>query len=243
MPWEPWTGCYKTSDGCSYCYYYGPYSKRCGQNTITKTENFYAPIEKKPNGKMKIASGANVPTCFATDFFLPEADEWRREAWSMIKQRPDVHFLFFTKRIDRFHVSLPEDWGEGYDNVTVGCTCENQETSDYRLPLYLSYSIKHRILSCTPLLSDINLRPYLHGIEHVTAGGETSRDARPCNFDWILNIREQCREAGITFWFKNTGSRFVKDGILQKVNPRLQHSMARETGINITNDNEQMTLE
>ena len=33
MNWEPWTGCYKVSDGCTYCYFYGPYSKRCGQNT------------------------------------------------------------------------------------------------------------------------------------------------------------------------------------------------------------------
>lgn len=233
MGWEPWTGCYKQSDGCTYCYFYGPYSKRCGQNEITKTADFYKPLEMKTKNKMKIESGASIGMCFETDFLLPEADEWRVEAWKMIKQRSDVHFMFFTKRIDRFHISLPEDWGDGYENVTVGCTVENQELADYRLPLFLKYPIKHRIIGCVPMLTDIDLRPYLHGIEHVTAGGESGREARACHFDWILNLRQQCEEAGITFWFKNTGSRFWKDGILHKVNPRMQHRAAREFGINI----------
>lgn len=39
-------------------------------------------------------------------------------------------------------VSLPDDWGDGYDNVNIGCTIENQEMADYRLPLFLSYPMK-----------------------------------------------------------------------------------------------------
>jgi protein gp37 len=53
-------------------------------------------------------------------------DPWRDECWAMIRQRPDLHFIFLTKRIDRFVQCIPDDWGEGYDNVTVGCTVENQ---------------------------------------------------------------------------------------------------------------------
>ncbi len=60
----------------------------------------------------------------------------------MIRERTDIDFLILTKRIDRFLVSLPEDWGEGYDNVNIGCTVENQELADHRLPLFLSYPIK-----------------------------------------------------------------------------------------------------
>ena len=52
------------------------------------------------------------------------ANEWRAEAWAMIKNRPDLEFLILTKRIDRFPVSLPPDWGDGYDNVNIGCTVE-----------------------------------------------------------------------------------------------------------------------
>lgn len=236
MNWEPWTGCYKVSDGCTYCYFYGPFSKRYGQNTIFKTKEFNKPIAKSANGVTKISSRKIVATCFASDFFIAEADEWRTEAWAMIKSRPDLEFLILTKRIDRFNVSLPADWGDGYDNVNIGCTVENQEIADYRLPIFLSYPIKKRFVACAPLLGAIDLSKYLGGIEHVSVGGETGREARECDYEWVLDIRKQCEIAGITFWFKNTGSFFKRDGIVQKVNPFKQNSLAKELGINILGD-------
>lgn len=235
MNWEPWTGCYKVSDGCTYCYFYGPFSKRCGQNEVHKTNEFDKPIAKTAKGKDKIQSGKIVATCFASDFFIAEADEWRADAWAMIKQRPDLEFLILTKRIDRFLVSLPADWGDGYDNVNIGCTIENQELADYRLPLFLSYPIKRRFIAATPLLSAVDFSPYLSGIEHLTVGGETGREARICNYDWVLAIREQCVKAGISFWFKNTGSFLRYNGNFQKINPFKQNSMAKEFGIDILN--------
>ncbi len=236
MNWEPWTGCYKISDGCTYCYFYGPYSKRFGQNNVTKTDEFDKPIAKTAKGAPRIASGKIVATCFATDFFIPEADEWRADAWAMIKERSDLDFLILTKRIDRFMVSLPSDWGEGYANVNIGCTIENQEIADYRLPLFISYPIKRRFVACGPILEPIDLSPYIDRIDHVTVNGETGREARECDYDWILDIREQCVKAGITFWFKSTGTFFRQNGVVQKVNPFKQGSLAKELGINILND-------
>jgi len=130
-------------------------------------------------------------------------------------------------------VSLPADWGDGYDNVNLGVTVENQELADYRLPLFLSYPIKRRFVACAPLLGAIDLSAYISELEHVTVGGETGRDARECDYDWVLGIREQCLAAGKTFWFKNTGSFFKRDGVVQKVNPFKQSSVAKEFGINI----------
>jgi Bacteriophage protein gp37 len=236
MNWEPWTGCYSFSDGCTNCYFYGPHAKRFGQNTIVKTDKFDWPIRINAKGEYNIKGNKILATCFATDFFLPEADEWRKDVWAMIRQRQDIEFLILTKRIDRFLESLPEDWGDGYDNVNIGCTVENQETADYRLPLFLSYPIKRRFIACAPLLEPIDLSKYLHGIEHVSVGGETSRSARECNYDWVLSIREQCIETDTTFWFKNTGSLFRKDGELQKINPFKQTGYAKELGINILGD-------
>ena len=97
MNWEPWTGCYKISEGCTYCYFYGPYSKRYGQNTVQKTAEFDKPIAKTAKGAPRIGDGKIVATCFASDFFIPEADKWRQEAWAMIKSRPDLEFLLLTK--------------------------------------------------------------------------------------------------------------------------------------------------
>lgn len=234
MNWEPWTGCYKVSDGCTYCYFYGPHAKGYGQNTVQKTDKFDWPIRTNAKGEYNIKGNKILATCFATDFFIPEADEWRKDAWAMIKQRSDIDFLILTKRIDRFLVSLPSDWGNGYDNVNIGCTVENQHLADYRLPLFLSFPIKRRFVACSPLLEPIDLSAYLGGIDHVTVSGESGREARVCDYDWVLDIRQQCIEAGITFWFKATGSLFRHGGMLQKVNPFKQGSLAKELNITIS---------
>ena len=126
MPmWNPWRGCHKYSEGCTFCYIHKGDAKR-GVNTdeIVRTDKFYAPVEKKKNGEYKMKAGT-VYLCFSSDFLIPEADEWRGECWKMMKERSDLHFIFLTKRIERLGSCLPDDWGDGYDNVTVGCTVEN----------------------------------------------------------------------------------------------------------------------
>lgn len=233
MNWEPWTGCVPYSEGCKYCYYYGPYAKRFGQNEIIRTDKFDLPIRRNAKGEWHIPSGKTVATCFATDFFIDGADPWRREAWAMIKARHDLDFMILTKRIDRFLIGLPDDWGDGYENVNLGCTVETQEAADYRLPLFLSYPMKRRFIACGPLLESIDIHRYLHGVDHVTVGGETGREARVCDYDWVLDIRQQCVDAGKTFWFKETGSRFKINGEIIKVNPYKQHSMAKSFGIDL----------
>ena len=150
--WNLWHGCHKLSAGCKHCYVYSGDSRRgIDSSIVTKTKNFDLPIQKKRNGDYKIPSGTMVYTCFTSDFFLEDTDEWRVEAWKMMKQRDDLRFMMITKRIDRFSQCLPDDWGNGYDNVTICCTVENQDRADYRLPIYKSAPIKHKIIICEPI--------------------------------------------------------------------------------------------
>lgn len=235
MNWEPWTGCYRYSEGCDNCYFYGPNAKRYGQNTIEKTDKFDWPIRKNKKGEYNIKGDKILATCFATDFFLPEADAWRKDVWAMIKERSDIDFLILTKRIERFMVGLPDDWKDGYDNVNIGCTVETQKIADERLPLFLSYPIKRRFIACAPLLEHMDVSKYLYGIDHVSVGGETSKHARVCDYDWVLALRKQCIDANVTFWFKNTGSLFCRDGVVEKINPFKQTGIAKELDINILN--------
>ena len=108
---------------------------------------------------------------------------------------------------------LPADWGEGYPNVTIACTAENQKRADERLPEYLDLPIKNKIIICEPLLGPINLKAYLSGgISGVIAGGESGEEARTSNYDWFLALRAQCVEAGVPFTFKQTGAHFIKAG-------------------------------
>lgn len=233
--WNLWHGCHKVSEGCRHCYVYRGDAKREVDSTrVVQTKNFDLPIRRKRNGEYKIPSGTLVYTCFTSDFFVKEADEWRHEAWEMIRQREDLEFLMITKRIDRLHECLPRDWGEGYPNVTICCTVENQSCADYRLPIYQSSPIKHKIIICEPLLESIDLKRYKIGewIEQVVAGGESGYDARECRYEWVLGLRTICVENNVSFWFKQTGARFVKEGKLYRVPRSLQHAQARKAGIN-----------
>lgn len=231
--WNLWHGCKKYSDGCKYCYVYRGDKKYDRDPTVVaKTKNFSLPIEKKKNGEYKCPPGTFFYTCFTSDFLLDEADGWRIDAWKMIKERSDCTFLFITKRIERFNINLPKDWKDGYDNVIVCSTCENQDRADYRLPILNSLPIKHKVIILEPMLENMNIEKYLNDdIEEVVVGGESGYNARVCNYDWVLSIRKQCMSKNVTFHFKQTGAHFIKNNKLYNIPRRKQHSQAREANI------------
>ncbi|HOA19041.1 MAG TPA: DUF5131 family protein [Sedimentibacter sp.] len=72
-------------------------------------------------------------------------------------------------------------------------------------------------------------------MHHVTVNDESGREARLCDYDWVLDIREQYKKYDITFWFKGTGSLFKHDGTIKKINPFKQGSHAKKFDINIKN--------
>lgn len=236
MMWNLWHGCHKLSPGCKHCYVYRGDAKRdIDSSVVTQTKNFDLPLRKKRNGDYKVPAGTLVYTCFTSDFFVEDADPWRPEAWQMMQQRSDLNFLIITKRIDRFAQCMPEDWSDGYNNVTICCTVENQACADYRLPIYKEAPIKHKIIICEPLLERIDLQPFNIGawIEQVVAGGESGSESRPCDYDWVMELRNVCMEHNVSFWFKQTGAKFIKDGKLYSIKRPFQHSQARKAGINL----------
>lgn len=234
--WNPWHGCHKFSEGCRNCYVYRTDEKHEKDSSIvTKTTSFHLPVKRNRAGEYKIPAGSLVWTCFTSDFLLEDADDWRPEAWAMMRERSDLRFLFITKRIHRFMECLPPDWGGGYQNVSICCTCENQKEADKRLPIFREAPIVQKSIVCEPLLGTIDMAPYLGDwVKQVVVGGESGQEARICQYHWVLDIRRQCMEAGVAFRFKQTGYRFVKDGKLYLVQRRFQHRQATAAGINFT---------
>jgi len=231
--WKPWRGCHRYSEGCKYCYIHKGDAKRgVDTGSIVKLDGFDAPVKRNKNGEYRMKGGQLVYLCFSTDFLIEEADPWRAQCWAMIKERTDLHFLFLTKRIERFMSCIPEDWNGGYENVTVGCTVENQKRADERLKIFSALPIKHKNIICQPLIEEINLERYLDGVELVVVGGESDRDARPLRYDWVLSIREQCVRRGVHFEFRQCGTHFIKGGKEYKLSVRELCSQARKAGIN-----------
>ena len=111
---------------------HGP-EKRPERRRYLPDKNSY-PLQKDRRGQYKIRRGEMLWVCMTSDFFLPEADPWRDDAWDMIRMRPDVIFFLLTKRPQRVSACLPEDWGNGWENVFFHVACENQIRAEERIP-------------------------------------------------------------------------------------------------------------
>lgn len=235
--WNPWHGCKKISEGCQHCYMYFLDQKRGmdGRRVFRTQSGFTYPLKRDRDGRFKIRSGELIRVCMSSDFFLDEADEWRDEAWRIIRARSDVKFFLLTKRPERVRECLPEDWGDGWDNVFFNVTCENQRRADERLPLLLELPFKHKGFMAAPFIGTLNVEHYLASgqIEQVIAGGENYDGARPCNFDWVRSLSEQCKACDVTFCFIETGTVFIKDGRRFNIPSKFtQSQMAYKAGVN-----------
>ena len=151
-----------------------------------------------------------------------------------MRQRSDVIFLLLTKRPDRIKDCLPEDWQDGWENIFLTVTCENQKRADERIPILLDLPFKHKGLHCAPLLGPISIGHYLDSgqIEQVACGGENYGGSRPCDFDWVKALRDECVSRDITFCFMETGTTFIKDGKEYRIrNKQQQNSQAFKSGM------------
>lgn len=235
--WNPWHGCHKISAGCKHCYVYredAAFGSTTATSEVRRTRSFYMPLQLNRRKEWKYPAGSEFALCFTSDLLIEEADEWRGEIWDIIRRRDDCRFFFFTKRIDRLAGCLPSDWGDGYDNVGIGCTVENQDRADFRLPIFLELPIKHRLIVVAPMLERIDLSRYLDPtrILEVSVGGESGKYARPLDYTWVLDMHRQCKESEVPFTFHQTGSYLLKDGHLYRIPREHQHSQAKKAGLN-----------
>lgn len=228
--WNPWHGCHKYSEGCEHCYMYFLDSKRekNGSEIYKVKNNFNLPLKKTRSGEYKIPSGATIRVCMTSDFFLEEADEWREEVWNMIKLRKDVNFWLQTKRANRVKDNLPEDWGEGLENVFMVFTAENQKRADERLPILLDLPFKHKGIMCAPMIGEITLDSYLKTgqFEVVLVDGENYDGNRPLFYDWVKKLYDECIKYNVEFRFIGTGNVFIKDGKTYHIPKAYQNVMA-----------------
>ena len=222
-----WHGCHKKSEGCAHCYVYRRDASIGKDSSIVyKTTNFDLPVKKDKKGNYKYPSGTSFMMCFSSDFFIEEADPWRKDVLSFIRERKDCSFYCLTKRPERIKACM-EDL-DLYPNLTIACTMENQRRFDERAPIYLSLPLNHKEVMIEPMLGKVDLSSHIHLIDRVVVGGESGEEARVLNFDWVKDVREQCKKAQVSFGFHQTGARIIVDGKLYRIPRNRQHSQARK---------------
>lgn len=205
-----------------------------GRHIYKVKNNFDYPLQRDKTGQYKVKSGEQLRVCMTSDFFLSEADLWRDGVWKMIKKRSDIVFFLLTKRPERVPQCLPDDWGDGWENVFFNVTCENQTRADERIPILFDLPFKHKGIMVAPFIGSVSIRPYLSRgiIEQVACGGENYDGSRPLKYDWVQSLYRECVEEDVTFCFMETGTHFIKDGKKYYIpNKRLQSEMAYKSGL------------
>jgi protein gp37 len=203
--WNPWIGCRHVSAECDHCYADAIVTNRMGRDfgIVQRTKTWKDPLKwncKAPQLAEALGRRVRVFCASLTDFFIQDADEWRDEAWEVIRQCTDLDWLILTKRPALTMSRLPTDWGSGWPHVWLGTTC-GVRSSYSRLDDLRTIPAAVRFISAEPLLEslvDINL----NGFHWLIAGGESGSGFRPMDEAWAVELRDKCRETGVGFHFK-----------------------------------------
>ena len=201
--WNPLTGCTKISPGCKFCYAermsarlraMGQRNYRNGFKLTLHEYMLDTPLRwKKPQvvfvNSMSDLFQGEVPVTFIQQVFATmRAAHWHQ-------------FQVLTKRSDRLLEVNPKlEWT---DNIWMGVSVEN-EKYQFRIDDLRQTGAAIKFLSLEPLLGPLP-KLNLSGIDWVIVGGESGPGARPMHKDWVRSIRDQCSEAGVSFFFKQWG--------------------------------------
>jgi protein gp37 len=204
--WNPLTGCDKVSPGCAHCYAermakrlqamgQGNYAR--GFELTLQPQMLELPLRWKRSRRIFVNSmsdmfHADVPVAFIQQAF----DIMRRAHWHQ--------YQVLTKRADRLRsLDSQLDW---QPQIWMGVSVENARFQ-HRIDDLRETQAHVKFLSLEPLLSPLpNLD--LRGIDWVIVGGESGPRARPMDPAWVSDIRDQCRDAKVAFFFKQWGGIF-----------------------------------
>jgi len=212
--WNPWMGCTQVSAGCANCYMFREQRRFGHDPTVIRRSKttFEDPLKWKEPRRIFV--------CSWSDFFHPEVPgEWRLEALEIMKCAPRHTYMILTKRPEEGRHLVPDEFWRANPNIWLGISAETQYDYEDRLPFLLTYPALVRFISIEPMLGPIclaleNLTGML-GIapfDWVIVGGESGPNARPMKPEWVYDIRDQCVEAGVPFFFKQWGGTSKVDG-------------------------------
>lgn len=211
-----WSGCKKVSEGCKFCYMY-----RIKDRNKEKGSIIYRVSDRTFYQAMDWEEPRMIFTCSMSDFFIEEADGWREDAWNVIRLIQQHKWLILTKRPERIIENLPADWGEGWDNVWLGVTVENQECLK-RAAILSKIPAKIRFISAEPLLEEIDFlqkfdgEQVINSFQWVLIGGESGNDYgyyryRPSEISWYERAIDDLRKVpDMAIFVKQMGSHLKK---------------------------------
>ena len=201
--WNPVTGCKKISPGCKNCYAerlskrlkaMGQANYKNGFKLTLQPQMLELPLKWKKPQTIFVNS--------MSDLFHNEVPlEYIQQVFDVMKRANWHRFQVLTKRADRLaDISAELDWAP---NIWMGVSVESQKYVN-RIDDLRATGAKTKFLSLEPLLgplTDLNLSD----IDWAIVGGESGYGARPIKEQWVLDIRRQCVDHNVPFFFKQWG--------------------------------------
>lgn len=223
---NPWMGCVKVSEGCRNCYAEALTKNRMGlslwgkdaRRQITKTpwqhvRNWNRAASRGEPGHLGSGNPHLVFTGSLMDWAEDRSDlvEPRKRMWDLIRDSRYLHFQMLTKRPENILRFLPDDWGQGYGNVWIGTTIEDNRVVSRADHLRQIPAIV-RFVSYEPAIGPLDHLD-LKGIDWVIYGGESGANRRQEDKQWARDMRQRCRQAGVAFFHKQSAGYRTEMGI------------------------------
>lgn len=228
--WNPTTGCTKVSSGCKNCYAekmairlqaMGLKKYENGFNIALHYDLLCEPYSwKKPRmvfvNSMSDLFHENIPLDFIQQVF------------KVMNENPEHIFQVLTKRADR--INQVNDKLKWTDNIWLGVTIEDTNQI-HRAEKLTKSSAKVKFISCEPLLSSLS-KLNLYNIDWVIVGGESGTGARPIQKNWVEEIKWNCKNSDVPFFFKQWGGRNKKKSG-RKLNGKIYSQMPKVYKMNM----------
>lgn len=202
--WNPTTGCTKVSAGCKHCYAETMSFRLKAMGTPGYDNGFeFSLMSERLNQPFKIKKPTRFFVNSMSDLFHEEMPfEYLDKVFEVMEQTPRHEYQILTKREDIL-VNYFKD-RKVPKNVWLGVSVENKK-SKHRIDALRNIDATIRFLSLEPLLEDLGELD-LSNIHWAIVGGESGNKARPMEESWAVNIKEQCLNQNVAFFFKQWGT-------------------------------------
>ncbi|MCH8290205.1 phage Gp37/Gp68 family protein [Candidatus Poribacteria bacterium] len=202
--WNPTTGCSRVSSGCDNCYAEALSLRQGWSKKPWTAENADENIILHPDRLKKPYSWRSPARVFVnsmSDLFHPKIPKaFVDEVFAVMNDLPQYTFQILTKR-PRRAASYRGEWSV---NIWMGTSIESRDTL-YRIDFLRQCPAKTRFLSLEPLLESLG-EIDLDGIHWVIVGGESGPGYREMDHSWAREIRDQCVDRNIPFFFKQSAA-------------------------------------
>jgi len=213
---NPWVGCTNISPGCDHCYAES-WAKRSGlvrwgDNPRRRTSANYwkAPFAWNARAVTFGRNHGHRPRVFCAslaDVFDNQVpSSWRTDLFALVRQCEELDWLVLTKRPQNISKMLPRDWGDGYPNVWLGTTAEDQKHFDQRWKHLKTVSAAVTFISYEPAIGPLRLPAQGPYPDWLISGGESGGQARPAKPQWVRDLVSDCRRFGVAPFHKQWGT-------------------------------------